>query len=132
MKPDTSKANTLHEISRAYLFDLHDHANMQKYADLELALPQKINYEKGIAYALLNKGIYYWSVGEYNTALYHYKKSLKLMINSGIKRGESSCYLNIGQVYVDQGNYKDGAEYLLKGTELKKTIRGYKRCFNRL
>lgn len=135
MKPDTSKANTLHEISRAYLFDLHDHANMQKYADLELALSQKINYEKGIAYALLNKGIYYWSVGEYNTALYHYKKSLKLMINSGIKRGESSCYLNIGQVYVDQGNYKDGAEYLLKGTELKKQLgdtRGVSTGYNNL
>ena len=135
MKPDTNKANTLHEISRTYLFDLHDHANMQKYADLELVLSQKLNYEKGIAYALLNKGIYYWSTGEYPTALYHYNKSLKLMIHTGIKRGESSCYLNIGQVYVDQGNYKDGAEYLLKGTKLKEEMgdmRGVSTGYNNL
>jgi|SRR4051812_11000612 len=122
MKPDTTKANTLHEISRAYLNDLHDMANVQKYADLELVLSQKLNYEKGIAYGLLNKGIYYWGTGEYNTALYHYKKSLKLMIHSGLKRGESSCYLNIGQVYVEQGKYKEGAEYLLKGTKIKQEV----------
>lgn len=135
MKPDTAKANALHEISRAYLFDLHDLANVEKYADLELILSQKLNYEKGIAYSLLNKGIYYWSTGEYNTALYHYKKSLKLMIHSGIKRGESSCYLNIGQVYVDQGNYKEGAEYLLKGVNIKKEIgdlRGVSTGYNNL
>ncbi|HET6227576.1 MAG TPA: tetratricopeptide repeat protein [Bacteroidia bacterium] len=135
MKPDTNKANTLHEVSRAYLFDLHDHANMKKYADLELVLSQKLNYEKGIAYSLLNNGIYYWSVGEYNTALYHYKKSLKLMMNTGIRKGESSCYLNIGQVYVDQGKYKEGAEYLLKGTNLKKLLgdtRGVSTGYNNL
>lgn len=57
------------------------------------------------------------------------------MIHAGIKRGESSCYLNIGQVYVDQGNYKEGAEYLLKGTKLKEElgdIRGVSTGYNNL
>lgn len=118
-KADTNRANTLHEISRAYLFELNDIQKMNEFAELELSLSQKLNYEKGIAYAQLNKGIFYWRAGEYNTALYYYRKSLKLMIHSKLPKGESSCYLNIGQIYVEQGNYKEALPYMLKGVKIK-------------
>jgi serine phosphatase RsbU (regulator of sigma subunit) len=122
MPSDTNKANTLHEVSRAYLYELNNMEMVNYYATLELELSQKLNYKKGIAYGLLNKGIFYWSTGSYNTALYHYKKSLRVMTELGIKKGESSCYLNIGQVNCELGNYNEALKYMFQGVKIKDEI----------
>lgn len=122
MKADTNKANTYHEISRAFLYELNNMEKVNEFAQMELELSQKLNYEKGIAYGLLNKGIFFWSTANYNTALYYYKKSLTLMIHTNIKKGESSCYLNIGQIYVEQGKYKEALEYMFKGVKIKEDV----------
>jgi serine phosphatase RsbU (regulator of sigma subunit) len=122
MKSDTNKANTLHEISRAYLYELNNMEMVNHYATLELELSQKLNYKKGIAYGLLNKGIFYWSIGNYKTAMYHYKKSLIIMKDIGIRKGEGSCYLNIGQTYMDMGNYKEALVYMKMGVKIKEEV----------
>lgn len=122
MKEDTNKANLLHELSRGYLYELHNMEKVNEYAQQELELSQKLNFKKGIGYGLLNKGIYFWSTGDYTTALYHYKKSLKIMLDIGNKKGSSSCNLNIGQIYVEQGNYKEAEQYMLNGIKQKDEI----------
>ncbi len=122
MKQDTSRANTYHEISRAFLYELNNMEMVNYYATQELELSQKLNFKKGIAYGMLNKGIFYWSLGNYKTAMYHYKKSLIVMKDVGIKKGEASCYLNIGQTYMDMGNYKDALTYMHKGVKLKEEV----------
>jgi serine phosphatase RsbU (regulator of sigma subunit) len=135
MKADTSKANTLHEISRAYLYELNNMEMVNYYATLELELSQKLNYNKGIAYGMLNKGIFYWSIGNYKTAMYHYKKSLSIMKTAGIRKGEGSCYLNMGQTYMDMGNYKDALTNMQKGVKVKEEVgekRGMSSGFNNI
>jgi serine phosphatase RsbU (regulator of sigma subunit) len=135
MKSDTSKANTFHEISRAYLYELNNMEMVNYYATLELELSQKLNYKKGIAYGMLNKGIFYWSIGNYKAAMYHYKKSLIIMKDAGLKKGEGSCYLNIGQTYMDMGNYKDALTYMQKGVKVKEEVgekRGMSSGFNNI
>jgi serine phosphatase RsbU (regulator of sigma subunit) len=122
MKSDTNKANTLHEISRAYLYELNNMEMVSHYATLELELSQKLNYKKGIAYGMLNKGIFFWSIGNYKTAMYHYKKSLIIMKDIGIRKGEGSCYLNIGQTYMDMGNYKDALVFMKEGVKVKEEV----------
>jgi serine phosphatase RsbU (regulator of sigma subunit) len=122
MKEDTNKANLLHELSRGYLYELHKMDKVNEYAQLELELSQKLNFKKGIAFGLLNKGIFFWSTGDYKTALYHYKKSLRIMLDIGNKKGSSSCYLNIGQIYVEQGDYREAEKYMLNGIKGKEEI----------
>jgi serine phosphatase RsbU (regulator of sigma subunit)/uncharacterized protein HemY len=119
---DTNKANLLHEISRGYLYELHNMEKVNEYAHQQLELSQKLQFKKGIAFGYLNKGIFFWSTGDYKTALYHYKKSLRIMLRIGNKKGASSCYLNIGQVCVEQGNYKEAEKYMLKGINGKEEI----------
>ena len=56
-KEDTSKANTLHELTRAYLFELNDHQKVGEYGSQQLALSLKLKFKKGIAYGYLNRAI---------------------------------------------------------------------------
>jgi serine phosphatase RsbU (regulator of sigma subunit) len=121
-KEDTAKANTLFEITRAYLFELNDNQKVGEYGEKELELSLKLNFKKGIAYGYLNRGIFYRASGDLDTSLVYDKKSLALMTEIGNKKGESSCYLNIGLTLSHQGNFKEALEYMFKGVKIKEQI----------
>jgi tetratricopeptide (TPR) repeat protein len=121
-KEDTAKANTLHELTRAYLFDLNDNQKVGEYGTQQLNLSLKLNFKKGIAYGYLNRAIFYRSSGELDTALVYDKKALPVMLEIGNKKGESSCYLNIGLTLSYMGNYKEALEYMFKGVKMKEQI----------
>ncbi len=123
---DTAKVNTLNEITRAYLFELNDVHKLLEYGKLQLLLAQKLNYKKGIAYGLLNLGLYHWQTGNHAAAMDHYRKSLKLMKETGNKKGESSCYQNMGLIYSEKGRYKEALEYLFRGVTIKEAIKDVK------
>jgi tetratricopeptide (TPR) repeat protein len=97
-KDDTVKANTLIEVTRAFLFELNDYTSLNEYNKQQIRLSEQLNFKKGIAYGASFNGICYWRKGNYEMALYHYKKALKLMKESGLARGESSCNLKIGMI----------------------------------
>src|SRR4051812_44336267 len=78
-KEDTSKANTLFELTRAYLFELEDNQKVGEYGTQELELSLKLNFKKGIAYGYLNRGIFYRNTGDYHKAMVFDKKSLAIM-----------------------------------------------------
>lgn len=118
-KEDTNKVNTLHELTRAYLFELNDNEKVGEYGKKQLALSQKLNYKKGIAYGYLNCGIISRSSGDNQQALVYDNKSLEVMKEIGNKKGESSCYLNIGLSYSNLGSYEKALDYMFKGIQLK-------------
>jgi signal transduction histidine kinase len=121
-KEDTSKVNTLSELTRAYLFELNDLQKVGEYGSQQLALSLKLNFRKGIAYGYLNRAIFYRSSGELDSALVYDKKSLPVMIEIGNKKGESSCYSNIGVTLMYQGNLKEALVYMFKGVSMKEEI----------
>lgn len=121
-KEDTSKANTLFELTRAYLFELNDNQKVGEYGALELRLSQRLNFKKGIAYGYLNRAIFYRAAGDLDTAWVYDKKSLEVMIEIGNKRGESSCYSNLGLTLSHKGNYKEALEFMFKGLKMKQEL----------
>jgi serine phosphatase RsbU (regulator of sigma subunit) len=121
-KEDTNKVNTLHELTRAYLFELNDNEKVGEYGKKQLLLSQKLNFKKGIAYGYLNCGIVSRTSGDMQQALIYDKKSLELMKEIGNKKGESSCYQNIGLSYSNLGDYKLALEFLFKGVKIKEEI----------
>jgi serine phosphatase RsbU (regulator of sigma subunit) len=125
-KEDTLKANTLFDITRAYLFELNDYQKVGEYGLQQLELSRKLNFKKGIAYGLLNRGIYYWGKGDFTTAMDYQKKSLVLMLDIASKKGESSCYINIGLNYSNMGEYNIAIEYLLKAIKVKEELQDKK------
>lgn len=56
-------------------------------------------------------------------ALLQDKKALGIMQELGNKRGVSTCYLNMGQIHAEQGNYPQAIEYMLKGIKLKEELK---------
>jgi serine phosphatase RsbU (regulator of sigma subunit) len=118
-KEDTSKANTLFELTRAYLFELNDNQKVGEYGSQELELSLKLNFKKGIAYGYLNRGIFYRTGGDYHKAMVFDKKCLAVMREIGNKKGESSCLLNIGLTLYQQGNYTEALDYISKGLQIK-------------
>ncbi len=81
---DTAKANTLFDLTRAYLFELNNYDKVGEYGLQQLALSKKLHFKKGIAYGLLNRGIFYWGKGDFATAIDYQKKSLVLMQNNSL------------------------------------------------
>ena len=126
MKDDTSKANTLNELARAYLFELNDSKKVGEYAALQLALSLKLNFQKGIAYGYLNRAIFYRSVGDFTTALNYDQRALQLMKTIHNKRGESSACLNTGLDYSCVGNYKEALDYMFEGVRMKAELKDKK------
>jgi serine phosphatase RsbU (regulator of sigma subunit) len=122
LKEDTSKSNTLNEITRAYLFELNDQEKANVYIQQQITQAKKINYKKGLAFGYLNSGILYRTTGNYQMAHHYDSEALKIMQEIGSRKGESSCYGNIGMTYINQGNYKEGLEYSFKGLSIKQEI----------
>lgn len=122
LQEDTAKVNTLRELCDAYKAELNDVDKVGEYANKLATLSEKINFKKGIAYGASFRGIYFWKKGHYDMALAQYKKSLKLMNEMGNKRGQSTCYLNIGQIYAEKGSYSQAIEFMLNGIKIKEEL----------
>jgi serine phosphatase RsbU (regulator of sigma subunit) len=121
-KEDTSKANLLNELARAYLFELNDINKVYSYGAQELKLSRQLNYKKGIAYGLMHIGIFKRSHGDYKEAIMYAEKSLKLMKEIGYKKGEGSCYINLGLASHDMSDFPRAIDYTVKGMILKEEI----------
>jgi tetratricopeptide (TPR) repeat protein len=121
-KEDTSKANLLNELARAYLFELNDINKVYSYGAQELKLSRQLNYKKGIAYGLMHIGIFKRSHGDYKEAIMYAEKSLKLMKEIGYKKGEGSCYINLGLASHDMSDFPKAIDYTVRGMILKEEI----------
>jgi serine phosphatase RsbU (regulator of sigma subunit)/Tfp pilus assembly protein PilF len=122
MKEDTSKINTLNELSRAFLFEANDNVQSLAFIDQQLALSKKLNFKKGLAFGYTNMAIFHTNKSDFKIALEYNKLSLKLMQEIGHKKGESSCYINIGQNYSNLGNYTSAISNMLQGVKIKEEI----------
>jgi serine phosphatase RsbU (regulator of sigma subunit) len=132
---DTTKANLMIEITRAYLYGFNDRDAMQDYSEKNLILSRKLNYKKGIAYSYNFLGIVRWGKGDLDIALNYYKKALTLMREIKDLRGEGSSLGNIGYLYNDKGDYALAVEYTIQAKKIKEQVndkRGMIVCYNNL
>jgi serine phosphatase RsbU (regulator of sigma subunit) len=122
MKEDTFKINLLNDITKSFMVELNNSEKVAEYSAIELALAKKLNFKRGIAVGTFYKGFGCWSKGDYAGALVHYKQALSIMKGIKNRRGESFCYLNIGQTYSDMGNLPEALQYMLKGLKIKEEL----------
>jgi two-component system, sensor histidine kinase PdtaS len=67
---------------------------------------------------LSNLGVLYKVTGDYVSALDYYQQSLEIRKKTGSKYGIGICYLNIGNIYVDNKNDELGLSYYLKAEQM--------------
>jgi len=109
---DTAKANWLNKIASDLYYVNHD--QILEYGQKALELSEDLNYNKGIAEAYNNLGIYYRSKGLYDVAIDYFFKSLEIMENINNPNGIGRCYNLIGIVYYYMGNYRLSMDYYNK------------------
>ncbi|MBN4049596.1 tetratricopeptide repeat protein [Bacteroidales bacterium AH-315-N07] len=114
---DTHKVNLLHKLAWKLKSNNPDLA--LSYAQQQLKLAQKLNYQKGIANAINNLGVINTIQGNYTSALDYYFRSLKIYEKIDNKLGIANSYGNIGIIYKNQGDYPTALDYYFKSLKIK-------------
>ncbi len=131
-KDDTNKVNSQLLLSKKYFGT--DPNLAIKIASEARDLSEKINFPKGIAYALKNIGIAYYMQGKYIETLDYWQQSEKVFQSMNDKVGVANILSNIGVMYFDQGDNTKALELYLKGLkiaeEISDTLRITTLCIN--
>jgi len=117
---DTVKVNALNNLS---LLIWDSQPNMAiTYANEARTLGNKINYKKGVAHALKNIGMAYYTKGDYIEVLQYFQQSLSTFDSLGDLNGVSNILNNFGVVYTSQGDDAKAIEYYLKSLQVAEDI----------
>lgn len=115
---DTAKINLLNSIAAEVYFT--DPDAILGYSEHALELSNEIEYNKGIAQAYNNLGIYFRTKGLYSRSIDYHYNSLKIMEEIVDSAGIARCYNLIGILYFYLENYDLAEEYLLKAIAINK------------
>jgi len=93
------------------------------------SLCKKENYETGMALALLVVGQAYGNISKYEEAITYLYDSIKLSQNQDLCDLQLLSYINIGNIYIDLGNYEKSLDYYNSAERLSKVIYHSKNYF---
>jgi diguanylate cyclase (GGDEF)-like protein len=85
-------------------------------------LCSETNYEIGMAFALLCVGQAYLYMSEYDTAMQYLFDSINLAQTQNICDLQVHAYINLGNIYVDIGEYEKSLDYYNSAEKLAKLI----------
>lgn len=117
---DTNKVKALDDLARR-LGQIARYSEAENYAEKSLALAERLNYRKGMAYAYNSIGVTYRNQGK-PEALKNLQASLKIAEEIGDKFLMANCYGNIGTIYKNQGNYPEALKNHMVSLKLKEDI----------
>ncbi len=117
---DTAKVNLLNSIS--YNLFTSVPAEAIDYGKQALNLAEKIDFKKGIAYALKNIGLGYYMQGNFLEVLNYWDQSLKVFETRGDKLGVSNILNNLGAIYFNQGNDAKAIDFYLRSLRASEDI----------
>ncbi len=120
LKDDSVKVIALNDLS-SLLWKSHPDQAIE-YANEARDLGYKINYKTGVAYALKNIGMGYYTKGKYIDVLESWQQSLAVFDSIGDKIGVSNLLNNLGAVYFNQGDDVRAIEYYLRSLKVAEEI----------
>ena len=84
------------------------------FAKQETNIGSEIGYPKMVMDGLLLEGVVYWYQDDFSTSLVKYKRVLDLSRKEGEQCMEFAALGNIGNIYIQQGHYKQALQYQLE------------------
>ncbi|MEI7802163.1 MAG: adenylate/guanylate cyclase domain-containing protein [Bacteroidota bacterium] len=115
-KDDSNKVNTLIALCKNNFSDNLD--NALKFGVMAKELADKINFQRGSAYALKNIGIVYYMQGNYPETLDYWNKALVLFRKLNDKIGEANILSNTGTIFFNNGDDTKALEYYLNSLHI--------------
>jgi class 3 adenylate cyclase len=120
LNDDSAKVIVLNDLSSLLWKSQPDQSI--EYANEARDLGYKINYKTGVAYALKNIGMGYYTKGKYIEVLESWQRSLAVFDSIGDKIGVSNLLNNLGAVYFNQGDDVRAIEYYLRSLKVAEEI----------
>lgn len=117
---DTAKVNIYNSLSWAYRNS--NLAFTDSFAELAADYAAKINYDKGLGLAYVNKGYVAKNSGDYSSALKLYRWALINFVRSGYEPGYASVYNNVASVYYLQGSYSKALFYYFHALKISEKL----------
>lgn len=122
---DSSKAELLLDLGNSYL-DTNPNLTIE-YAGQAKAISAKIDFKRGLAFALKDIGLGYYMQGQYVETLENWEQSLLYFDSIGDRSNVARLLSNIGAVYITNGDEAKALEHHLKSLnvaeEIKDTLR---------
>ncbi|MCO6489527.1 MAG: tetratricopeptide repeat protein [Phaeodactylibacter sp.] len=112
MGEDTVKVEVLLELSSAVFRSDPDTAIV--YANQAMELSKRLNYPKGLGYALKNMGLAHYVKGDFVEVLNYWHQSLEIFESINDQLGISNLNNNIGAVHFNYGDDPKALEYYLE------------------
>ncbi len=119
-KPISDTLKLQYHMDLAHIYMDLDPSKMLQHADDALALAEKLNFEQEKGFIYNYKGVYHCKKGEFQIGLQHFLSGLKIMEQTNHTQGRAEGLMNIGNLYLNIENYKEGEKYLLEALELSK------------
>ncbi len=119
-KEDTNKVNTLNALVWEFKFSNPDTSLI--LIDQAAIVAEKINFKKGLANALRNKGGYNLDKSNYPEALKFYFESLSISETLNDKTGMAKTLGNIGIVYRVQADYPKALDYYSRALKIDEEL----------
>jgi signal transduction histidine kinase len=115
-KNDTTRVDLLSRIAFSYNFSKPDSAFILAQEGLKLA--QSLNYVKGEFGCKESLAGYWWSVGDFATAIKLLLQVLDFADSQNDTIHQTDIYSELASVHRDQGDYNEALNYIRKGLEL--------------
>ena len=93
-----------------------------EYSNTALKLSSQIKDNKRIATSLKRKGVVLKYLGSYSEALNCYEEALTIEILNNNKKGEASCYNNMGNIYQRWGENQLALECFINSLKIKEKL----------
>lgn len=115
---DSSKiAEALSDIAYLMSATSSPEANVMEYNQRALAIREKINDEKGIAYSLNNIGALYWDWGKYDQSIEYFLRALPYLERLGLKEEIATTTGNVGSYYVETKEFDKARIFLTRALD---------------
>jgi len=117
---DTIRVNKLNELSNFYRYRNLD--SLKYYSEKAIELSRTINYPKGLFTAYADKSWFFFSRGEYDSAIEVSQTALNQNSVDEFPSLKARLIQNIGISYGSLGSYKIAADYFIQAKEIFENI----------
>ncbi len=110
-------------LDKAYGFEVSKPKKALKIYQEVLKLSLTDKYDIGAFKALQYSGLVHNDIGNFDSAMYYYKKSVPYAKRSGYRRGEAQTFINIGNTYQFKGDYELAVSNYLSGLKIFEVLK---------
>jgi len=130
---DTLTVSALIDLS-FYIIESNPSQSLS-YSKEAFTLSEKLNWEGGIAWSLMQIALSNDYLANYDTAMVYYKKTFDKRATMNDRNGMTAVLLNVGGSYHYRGIYSLALNYYIKALTLYKSTnneKGITRCYNNM